>query len=651
MEEVTFDREMLTAITFAHIKWVWILCLFILLLPHIRYAMRQLGLRIVFWRHRKRKTQYPALSDEQLQEWIETLSQVYGEQAVQGNQYLLMEALAELIGIVIIHPTRRTAVEQALFDLRHGDPTQATLHMRALIDRHETARHRQHMARSYSYLAALTQLQDSQKSRVFYRLAADEDELLLSPRRALWLIAHNTNDKDTSTYENDWLNCLQQLQLYFPHLDHLTEDELPDVQKILRSKGWKNIDTLLTAVPENPSALMSTINELTAYADALHRGGEIKMELDVYRTILSIYQTRQSVTPHHLQYRYTLAMAWHHIGEIYAENNYLDESIHALQEGLKCTVLIFRDELSPGRWYDLRALTYEKLGDMYQRLERYRDAIWAYRKSIKAIQYAYRYRKNDDDHRQHAILYEKLGDSCTANNFWTRALYYRRHSLKKRQKIVALQPPNHTLLRDLSIGYERMGDVFYARGSWSRAMKYYDKGLELIQQLIRQHPENIVWQQDQNILYERIAEIQSNRKKWHAAFDAYKENLTVITNLIATQQHDTIWRRILALCWRRFGNFYATQKDGSAAIKNYRESLLITEELLAIDPQRLLWQIDYIHTCCNLAEIERDKSQSLAWVERARGALQRLYEYSYPQYQYDWIFAAEDRVGALTKGQ
>lgn len=193
--------------------------------------------------------------------------------------------------------------------------------------------------------------------------------------------------------------------------------------------------------------------------------------------------------------------------------------------------------------------------------------------------------------------------------------------------LIAEDPTNAVLRRDLSITCDRIGDVHVANGDREAALESFRKGLEAAQALAASAPHNRTWQHDLSVSYDRVGGILLEKQDHEAALDMFRKGLAVAGGLTLRDPGNPQWQWDLSTSYDRLGDVRIEQGRLEEALASYREGLTIAEALVKLAPERIAWQRDLAASYHRIGLIEAQRgncSEARELLERGRRIIARL---------------------------
>ena len=192
--------------------------------------------------------------------------------------------------------------------------------------------------------------------------------------------------------------------------------------------------------------------------------------------------------------------------------------------------------------------------------------------------------------RERAMAYQRVGDlfaSTWQANFGKGALAMenQRKALAILQGLVAAEPGNLDLQRDLGTSYQRVCSLDQTNGKFKEALTDCGKDLQLRQAIAQARPGNRAAQ------YELAYSYQANASPLFlvgdfARSEEYRaKSLAILTELHQVEPDNRDYLFQLAVATLRMANLEEQRKEYPAALENARKAVALYEQLAARDPE------------------------------------------------------------------
>jgi len=194
--------------------------------------------------------------------------------------------------------------------------------------------------------------------------------------------------------------------------------------------------------------------------------------------------------------------------------------------------------------------------------------------------------------RNLAASNERVGDVLDAEGKLDEALAIYRKSLAIWQ-VLAEDRSNPESQRSLAISYEKIGGVLEWQGKHEEALTFYQQDLAVELKLAESNPNNTDLLGNLVESYRMIGQILQERQgKRQEALVAYQQGLAVAQKLVDSDSGNALWQRDLALMYGKIGSVLASGGKREEALAAYQQGLVIAQKLADSDPRNVIWQHD-----------------------------------------------------------
>jgi len=223
---------------------------------------------------------------------------------------------------------------------------------------------------------------------------------------------------------------------------------------------------------------------------------------------------------------------------------------------------------------DMIGVPIEVVTDILDQTEKLQDQLIAYNKDDVALQ------------RSRAIARREISQTLRIQGDGEAALKTGRDALTIVNGLLAADPKNPELQRDLSLTLNRIGEALATTGHDQEALDYFKRSLTVRIDLLALAPE-IGAQKDLATSYERVGDELFKLGQSDQASQAYKTSLTIRQTLADATPDDSDLQFDLAVSYDRMARLAG---EGDEALALYRNSLAIRQKLADKDPRNGEWQ-------------------------------------------------------------
>jgi len=219
-----------------------------------------------------------------------------------------------------------------------------------------------------------------------------------------------------------------------------------------------------------------------------------------------------------------------------------------------------------------------------------------------------------------------VGDALAATGDVSGALEHYRLALATREGLAAADPTNAQDRHDAAISYQRLGDTLgnpgYPNvGNPLGALASYHKMLATLEALAAEAPTNAAAQHALSIGYEKIGDMLPVLGDTAGALASQRKALAIRQALAAADPTNAQLRRDLAVGYRKVGLMLAATGDEAGALEQYREALAIREALTAADPTNAAARRDLARIYGDIGQVQRAMRDVASALESLRTSL------------------------------
>lgn len=216
-------------------------------------------------------------------------------------------------------------------------------------------------------------------------------------------------------------------------------------------------------------------------------------------------------------------------------------------------------------------------------------------------------------HQRLGLIYIDAGRTADA-----RAQFERSRELAKR--LIAADPGNPLLERDLARAFGKLGDIAYHNLDDAAASDNYLQALAVYESQVASDPESVTARDGLSITHNNLTRLLERQGKLAAAREHAEKSLEIADELAASQS-DTRFHRGLVVTLGRVGLVCERQFDFEAAGRHYRRQVELAEQLVAREPTNSTWLGDLSIACQNVSKLRERQWEFGDAVEWGRKSL------------------------------
>lgn len=192
--------------------------------------------------------------------------------------------------------------------------------------------------------------------------------------------------------------------------------------------------------------------------------------------------------------------------------------------------------------------------------------------------------------RELATAYHRVGDlQGNPNNAnlgdTTAALANYRNAMALRESLLAANPKDTALRRDLAASHEAIGDLLVTSGSMEGALETYQKARAIHEQLCSENPADRPLRSLLVKSYHNVVGLLAALGQMARAIELSRAALKMSEELAAQDASSSEAQRNLSVAHGRLGNVLDRMGNHSGALENYRKALEIQQKLAAEHPE------------------------------------------------------------------
>jgi tetratricopeptide (TPR) repeat protein len=290
-----------------------------------------------------------------------------------------------------------------------------------------------------------------------------------------------------------------------------------------------------------------------------------------------------------------VALSYGYIGDVLTAQGDRDEALNsqraafAIFERLLATEeKLPIEEFDPSRRNVRRndvAVSHARIGDLLQEQGNLEEALASFQASHVIRQRLAEY--DQDSVWQHglAVSYNKLGgilgelalmrfragDQEGMRSKLDEALKNYQDSLALMQKVVAADPKNTALQRELSVAYGKVGDVLGGQGKREESIKYFQSSIATIEQLAASDRGNAGWQHDLAMSYSHLGDLLKAEGKLDDALANYHQELSILARLASSNRGNAEWQRNLSSTCFKVGDMLLERDKPADALRSLQD--------------------------------------------------------------------------------
>jgi non-specific serine/threonine protein kinase/serine/threonine-protein kinase len=192
--------------------------------------------------------------------------------------------------------------------------------------------------------------------------------------------------------------------------------------------------------------------------------------------------------------------------------------------------------------------------------------------------------KNNGLHRELASSYWKVGGLLWETGDMSGASDYVRQALRLRQDLVKAEPANRALRSDLLTAYDRMGMLLLEQGDASGALEHFRRSLEISTSAPQSERATESTRRAMSVAYEHIGSALLDMDDLAGALENNTRALSIRAALSHEFSLNSDYRRTLQVSYYNQGEILARLGRTRDALDSYRRDVAVGETFLRTDP-------------------------------------------------------------------
>jgi non-specific serine/threonine protein kinase/serine/threonine-protein kinase len=199
--------------------------------------------------------------------------------------------------------------------------------------------------------------------------------------------------------------------------------------------------------------------------------------------------------------------------------------------------------------------------------------------------------------RERALAYQRIGDVLGSTSManlgkTSLAIENQKKSLEIFQSLVAADPGNLELLRDLGTAYQRVSSLQETNGQFKEALDACRRDLELRQAIAKERSGDKTAEYELAYSYQSMATPLFLLGEFKASEEYRAKSLAIFTRLHQVYPDDRNIHFELAVATLRMANLQEQVKEYPAALENARRAVALYEEMCARNPDDVGLQLN-----------------------------------------------------------
>jgi serine/threonine protein kinase len=242
--------------------------------------------------------------------------------------------------------------------------------------------------------------------------------------------------------------------------------------------------------------------------------------------------------------------------------------------------------------------------------------------------------------RELSVVYIRAGEALYLIGEYELAAARYEEALKIREKLQEQNPGSSNARRDVALAHYFVGQALLELGRPQVAMASFRHFLTVAGQRKEANPESMRAVRDLAAAYEAVGMAAVKAEDYTRARESYARFQSLIIPLSDSDPDNTHLREFVARSYERLAELAEKEGDAPSAVRNYREALIIIEAMVDADPQNFERKADQARILAGLGAV-------LAQTDNRREARRRLES---ARQLHETLLAAQPEKAKLNEG-
>ena len=226
------------------------------------------------------------------------------------------------------------------------------------------------------------------------------------------------------------------------------------------------------------------------------------------------------------------------------------------------------------------AITYKRMGEIYQMLGKTAEAIQCYQEDVLMTkQLATEQPDNIEYKNGLAVAYSMLGNISKEQGQAAKAMeYYSQYNLLEKELSEA-NPGNQRYKHNFAVSFSKLGDLYFGEKKTAEAMKHYQLYADITKELVNTNPENLVYKSNLGASYKRLGDVCLAHGQTESALNYYEHYTAIAKELLEKNAENLKFKNDLAVSYLKIA------ATGTETKTYYNKAKEILEDLVIKAPQ------------------------------------------------------------------
>jgi tetratricopeptide (TPR) repeat protein len=238
-----------------------------------------------------------------------------------------------------------------------------------------------------------------------------------------------------------------------------------------------------------------------------------------------------------------------------------------------------------GGMFEEFAQVYFKSGDIDQALDAAQKGLAIYSQLAKGDR-----AEASDARRRTTVILNEIGAITAHEGNLTRAVEAYQQAVAILRQLVAADPGDLNLSRDLAVELGMLGSAKAATGDIAGAVDPFEEAIAISRRLVGREPGNPEWQQTLAFSLAESSFEKITNRDYSSALLTLQEGERLARGLISGDPSNTSYQNVLYLILYGVGDCDIGEDHPAQALAVYEEALAIMQRLARRDPENAQWQ-------------------------------------------------------------
>lgn len=201
------------------------------------------------------------------------------------------------------------------------------------------------------------------------------------------------------------------------------------------------------------------------------------------------------------------------------------------------------------------------------------------------------------------------GDIVQAQGRLERALSFFEAAKNIAEEMVASDPDNLNVKRNIQVSLNRIGDVLISMGDLNGALAAFTEGRDIAEKLVASSPDYLGWNRDLSVSEERLGNVLKAQGDFDGALAFHQATYERMKRFADDDPADKDLTRFVMVTLNKIGDIRMVKSDVDGAFEAYTEAMEMARSLIEYDPGHAGWQRDMAISNERVGDIYAEREQ------------------------------------------